>query len=80
VNSHYREFWIRDWQPGDRTIAADLIRSVLGEYGLECEPNGADQDVLRVEESYWAKGGEFWVVEQQQRLKPKGAIAFTLNS
>lgn len=68
MNSYYREFWIRDWQPGDRTAAADLIRSVLGEYQLECEPEGADRDVLSVEESYWAKGGEFWVVEQQQRL------------
>jgi putative acetyltransferase len=68
VNSHFREFWIRDWQPSDRTVAANLIRSVLHEYRLECEPDGADRDVLTVEESYWAKGGEFWVVEQQQRL------------
>ncbi|NJL37423.1 MAG: GNAT family N-acetyltransferase [Leptolyngbyaceae cyanobacterium RM2_2_4] len=68
MNSHFREFWIRDWQPGDRTIAANLIRSVLSEYRLEYEPDGADRDVLTVEESYWAKGGEFWVVEQQQRL------------
>ncbi|MBD1866019.1 GNAT family N-acetyltransferase [Cyanobacteria bacterium FACHB-471] len=68
MNSHYREFWIRDWQPGDRTVAAELIRSVLSEYGLECEPDGADRDVLSVEESYWNKGGEFWVVERQQRL------------
>jgi putative acetyltransferase len=68
VNSYYREFWIRDWQPGDRTAAADLIRSVLSEYRLVCEPEGADRDVLSVEESYWAKGGEFWVVERDQRL------------
>lgn len=61
---NYRNFLIRDWQPGDRTTAADLIASVLVEYGLGCEPCGADQDVLQVETAYWQKGGEFWVVEQ----------------
>ncbi|MBF2047731.1 GNAT family N-acetyltransferase [Leptolyngbya sp. NK1-12] len=64
----YRDFLIRDWQPSDRQVAAELIYTVLQEYGLGCEPNGADQDVLTVEESYWAKGGEFWVVERQGQL------------
>jgi putative acetyltransferase len=68
VNSYYREFWIRDWQVGDRAPAAALINSVLSEYRLIGEPEGADQDVLTVEATYWARGGEFWVVEQQQRI------------
>lgn len=61
----YRDFLIRDWQPDDRQSAAALIASVLQEYGLGSEPDGADQDVLQVEQAYWATGGEFWVVEHQ---------------
>lgn len=68
MQASYRDFLIRDWQPSDRQIAAELIYSVLQEYGLGCEPCGADQDVLHVEDAYWAKGGEFWVVERQGQL------------
>ncbi|GAB4478842.1 MAG: GNAT family N-acetyltransferase [Elainellaceae cyanobacterium] len=64
----YKTFQIRDWQPGDRQLAARLIYDVLTEYGLGSEPDGADQDVLQVEAAYWATGGEFWVVEQQGKL------------
>jgi putative acetyltransferase len=64
----YRDFLIRDWQPSDRHPVANHIQSILIEYGLSNEPVGADQDVLTVEDSYWAKGGEFWVVETQGRL------------
>jgi putative acetyltransferase len=69
MQTRYRHFLIRDWQPIDRQPAADLIASVLQEYRLGgCEPDGADRDVLHVEESYWATGGEFWVVEQDGQL------------
>jgi putative acetyltransferase len=61
-------FLIRDWQPGDRQVAADVIRTVLTEYGLGWEPDGADRDVLEVEAAYLERGGEFWVVEQAGRL------------
>jgi putative acetyltransferase len=64
----FKSFLIRDWQAGDRTLAANLIASVLTEYGLSNEPEGADQDVLQVETAYWQTGGEFWVVEQAGRL------------
>ncbi len=74
MNSTYRDFLIRDWQPSDRTTAAQLIWSVLAEYGLTSEPDGADRDVLQIEEAYWQTGGEFWVVEQQGRLV--GTAAF----
>ncbi len=52
----------------NRAIAFDLISSVLSEYGLIQEPDGADRDVLNVEECYLEKGGEFWVVEQHGKI------------
>jgi putative acetyltransferase len=61
----YRNFLIRDWQPTDRHAVAAHIQAILMEYGLANEPVGADQDVLTIEQSYWEKGGEFWVVEDQ---------------
>jgi putative acetyltransferase len=68
MQATYRDFLIRDWQPSDRQLVADHIHTILIEYGLTSEPIGADQDVLSIEDSYWAKGGEFWVVETQGRL------------
>ncbi|HEY9622792.1 MAG TPA: GNAT family N-acetyltransferase [Crinalium sp.] len=68
MHTQYHDFLIRDWQPDDRTLAFELIQSVLTEYGLGSEPVGADQDVIQVEEAYWQTGGEFWVVEHQGRL------------
>lgn len=64
----YRDFLIRSWKSPDRTTVAQLICSVLAEYGLPWEPEGADQDVLQVENFYDATGGEFWVVESQQQV------------
>lgn len=63
----YQGFRVRDWREDDRQIAADLIALVLMEYGLGSEPTGADQDVLKVEQAYWETGGQFWVVEQNDR-------------
>ncbi|MGF1493081.1 MAG: GNAT family N-acetyltransferase [Microcoleaceae cyanobacterium] len=64
----YRNFLIRSWQPHDRTAVIQLITQVLSEYGFTCEPEGADIDVYRVEDCYFQVGGEFWVVEQGNRL------------
>jgi putative acetyltransferase len=64
----YQEFLIRDWQPSDRDGASQIIRSVLADYGLGWEPDGADQDVLQVEAHYLQTGGEFWVIEQAKTL------------
>lgn len=64
---HYQAFRIRPWQPDDRAAAAEVIRSTLAEYGLGWEPEGADRDVLAVEECYLNAGGEFWVVERGDR-------------
>jgi putative acetyltransferase len=66
----YKTFSIRSWEPRDRTAAANVIGSVLAEYGLGWEPEGADRDVLEVETAY--SRGQFWVVED-----PEGQIVGT---
>ncbi len=73
MKNYYQDFIIRDWVQSDRTRAAEVISYVLSEYGLGWEPNGADRDVLRVEEYYLATGGEFWVIEHQSQLVGTGA-------
>ncbi len=64
----FKSFLIRSWTPIDRTDAAQVIATVLAEYGLEWEPEGADRDVLQVEECYGRRGGEFWVVTQGSQI------------
>jgi putative acetyltransferase len=59
----YQNYLIRDWQPDDRIAAAEVIKNALAEYGLGWEPDGADRDVIDVEQYYLARGGEFWVIE-----------------
>lgn len=73
IKARYKDFLIRDWERGDRTEAASLISAVLAEYGLGWEPTGADEDVLEVEKYYLATGGEFWVIEQHNRIVGTGA-------
>ena len=73
MNVRYQEFLIRDWEPRDRTSAAQIIGSVLADYGLSWEPLGADRDVLEIEQFYQATGGEFWVIERSGRLVGTGA-------
>lgn len=73
MNNYYQDFLIRNWEKGDRTRAASVISYVLSEYGLGWEPNGADKDVLQVEECYLATGGEFWVIEHENQLVGTGA-------
>ena len=56
-------FSVRHWKVEDREAVAALIKSCLEEYGLEFEPQGADQDALEVEKFFHREGrGEFWVV------------------
>ncbi|MBD2440444.1 GNAT family N-acetyltransferase [Nostoc sp. FACHB-110] len=73
MRENYQDFLIRNWEKGDRTRAAAVISYVLSEYGLGWEPNGADRDVLQVEECYLATGGEFWVIEHQSQIVGTGA-------
>jgi putative acetyltransferase len=64
----YQDYAIRQWQPDDRIAAAAVISSVLAEYRLGWEADGADRDVLEVETFYLLRGGEFWVVENQGQI------------
>jgi putative acetyltransferase len=73
MKTYYKDFLIRTWTPNYREAAAAVIRDALAEYGLSWEPSGADRDVLEVEASYIAVGGEFWVIEQQGQVVGTGA-------
>lgn len=64
----YKNFHIRSWQAPDREPAAQVICTVLAEYGLGWEPKEADRDVLQIERFYQQPGGEFWVVEQNNSV------------
>lgn len=68
MNRKYGDYTIRSWQPADRQAAADVIKNALTEYGLGWEPDGADQDVLAVQEYYLDRGGEFWVIENEGEI------------
>lgn len=72
VKTEYKDFLIRDWEQSDRAVAAEIIGSVLAEYGLGWEPGGADRDVLEVENFYQSAGGEFWVISHQGQLVGTG--------
>jgi putative acetyltransferase len=58
----YRNFTIRPWQAADRQAVAEVIGTVLAEYGLVWEPGGADRDVWEIEKYYLKTGGEFWTL------------------
>jgi putative acetyltransferase len=68
MRTQHLDFLIRSWETRDRAEAFHLIQDVLAEYGLNCEPCGADRDVYDVELHYHKKGGEFWVVERQDQI------------
>ncbi len=68
MKQKYRDFLIRDWRDSDRTDTANVIKTVLEEYGLPWQPESADRDVIEVESAYLAVGGEFWVVEQNRTI------------
>lgn len=73
MKAQYRNFVIRGWEKRDRIFAADVIHSVLTEYGLPWQPEEADRDVLEVEKFYQDSGGEFWVIEKQGQVVGTGA-------
>lgn len=73
----FKDFLIRDWVVGDRTPAADVIQTVLAEYGLGWEVNCggcSDQDAVEVEKYYLQTGGEFWVIEHPYPVEPANKI------
>jgi putative acetyltransferase len=64
----YRDYLIRDWRQEDREIVSHIISNVLQEYNLTWQPEEADKDVVEIEHFYLKTGGEFWVVEKEQKL------------
>jgi putative acetyltransferase len=59
---HYQNFLIRPWLPTDRDAIAEVIGTVLQEYGLSWDPMAADRDAVEVETYYLQSGGDFWVI------------------
>ncbi|MGJ3252509.1 MAG: GNAT family N-acetyltransferase [Elainellaceae cyanobacterium] len=70
----YQDYQIRPWQPGDRQLVADLVRTVLGEYGMSFDPDHTDRDAVHIEDAYWNTGGEFWVIEWNGKLVGSGGF------
>ena len=70
----YGDFQVRLWQPDDRDAVVALLGQVLAEYGLNFEPEEADQDVVDVQAHYMDRHGEFWVIELDGKLV--GTAAF----
>lgn len=71
----FKDFVIRDWRVGDRASAADVVKTVLAEYGLGWEVDCgdcSDQDAVDIEKYYWETGGEFWVIERDGELVGTG--------
>jgi putative acetyltransferase len=73
MHTRFKDYLIRDWEPCDRHAAATVIATVLTEYGLGWDPEGADRDVLAVEACYVEAKGAFWVVEQKGTIVGTGA-------
>lgn len=73
MHTRFEDYLIRDWEPCDRHDAATVIATVLAEYNLGWDPEGADRDVLAVEACYLDAKGAFWVVEQKGTIVGTGA-------
>jgi putative acetyltransferase len=73
MHTRFKDYLIRDWEPCDRHAAATVIATVLAEYSLDWDPEGADRDVLAVEACYLDAKGVFWVVEQKGTIVGTGA-------
>ncbi|MDR5638679.1 GNAT family N-acetyltransferase [Thermosynechococcus sp. JY1334] len=71
---HYGDCGVRHWCDRDRAAVMHLIANVLSEFGLSWQPEGADADVVHVEDYYHRRGGQFWVVERASEVV--GTIAF----
>jgi putative acetyltransferase len=49
----------------DCKAVTSLVYSVLKEYGLKSDPDVTDADLADIEQSYFAKGGVFFVLEDK---------------
>ena len=58
----------RDAIPGEEKEILNIIGTVLSEYGLSLEPNGADFDVSDINKYYFSNNGWFQVVEKDNKI------------
>lgn len=75
MRKSFKNYLIRDWAVGDQETAANVVKTVLAEYGLSWEIGEcgcSDRDAVEVETYYWQTGGEFWVVEQAGQIVGTG--------
>lgn len=49
----------------DREKVTNLVYSILKEYNLKAEPDCTDADLKDIEQSYFEKGGTFYVLEER---------------
>jgi putative acetyltransferase len=49
----------------DGTQVVELVYTVLGEYGLQPDPQCTDADLKDIEQSYLQRGGVFYVLEEK---------------
>jgi putative acetyltransferase len=56
------QFTLRPASNVDRDAVANLVFSILTEYGLTPEPNGIDSDLMDIDGTYQATGGMFEVL------------------
>jgi len=56
---------LRQANNDDREEVAGLVYGVLQEYGLEPDPNSTDADLADIEQSYFERGGTFFVLEDR---------------
>jgi putative acetyltransferase len=68
IEVRFQPYVVRPWTPHDRIAVANIISTVLAEYGLVWDPEGADRDVLEVQTYYLNTGGDFWVVEHNRNI------------
>ena len=56
---------LRKSQPGEGDIVFSLISTVLGEYGLNANPETTDNDLYHIDELYFNNHGIFKVLENE---------------
>ena len=52
----------------DEPAIRELVFSVLKEYGLQPDPETTDADLFNLDEYYFSRGGDFWVLFDQSAI------------
>jgi putative acetyltransferase len=59
---------LRCYKSGDESSVFALIKGVLGEYGLQTNPEATDKDLFDIEKYYVQRKGVFKVLEENNRI------------